>query len=272
MAKRILDFSVRLVRTYLNKQVPRAAAQMSYYLLFSLFPVLLILVAALGLFRLDVGAVMGLIGRISPIAGELLGEYVTYVVENESPGLMAAGIVMAVTASSAAFRALMRITGEVAGRPTFYGAAMFAVSVVMSLVLLLTIFVFLLATVTGRWFLRLLTERFHIAAVALAWDWLRFPILLALGVLALTALYRVSLSKQALPGSRAWPGAVFASVGLVLGTGIFSLFISMSSRYSMVYGSLASIIILMLWFFVCSNILIGGNLVNCLLAENFTEG
>ena len=271
MVKRMLRFIVCLVRTYLDKQVTRTAAQMSYYLLLSLFPLLLIVVSALGFFHLEVEAVLRLIQRISPMASDLLRDYVGYVVENESPGLMAAGIAMALTASSAAFRGLMRITGELAGRPTFHGLAMYAVSFLMSGVLLLTIFALLLATVTGRWFLTLLVERFGITAVAWIWQWLRFPILFALSVLALTALYRVSLSKKALPKSHVWPGAVFASVGLVIGTGVFSLFISLSSRYSMVYGSLASIIILMLWFFVCSNILVGGNLINCLMAQEFAK-
>ena len=37
----------------------------------------------------------------------------------------------------------------------------------------------------------------------------------------------------------------------------------MSSRYSMVYGSLASVIILMVWLYLCGNILILGNIFNC---------
>ena len=271
MVKRFFNFILRLARAYLSKQVPRAAAQMSYYLLFSLFPLLLILVAALGFFRLDVGSVLSLIDRFSPVAGELFGEYITFVVENESPALIAAGAAMAVTASSAALRPLMRLTDEAAGQPAFRGWVTFAVSLVMSVVLLATIFAFLLATVTGRWFLAILTQRFHIAAVAWIWQWLRFPIVFALGVLALTALYRVCLSRRVLPGCRAWPGAVFASVGLVIGTGVFSMFISMSSRYSMVYGSLSNIIVLMLWFFVCSNVLLLGNLINCLMAEDLSK-
>ena len=100
-------------------------------------------------------------------------------------------------------------------------------------------------------------------------EWLRFPIVFTLGVLAITALYRVCLSKRGLPGSTAWPGAVFASVGLVAGTGVFSMFISLSSRYSLVYGSLANIMLLMLYLFVCSNILVTGSLINCLRAKGF---
>lgn len=264
MAKGLVRFLFRFVRTCLAHQVPRAAAQISFYLLFSVFPLLLVLVACVGLFRLEVGAVMEVIARLSPVAEDVLGDYVAYVVGNESPGLMAAGSAMAISASSAAFRGLMRITGEVTGRPAFRGVAMFGVSLVMSFVLLLIIFAFLLAMVTGRWFLTLLVGRLHITALAWVWQWVRFPVVFSLGVLAITAVYRVCLSKQALPGARAWPGAVLASVGLVVGTGVFSMFLSLSSRYSLVYGSLANIMLLMLYFFLCGNILVGGSVFNCL--------
>ena len=44
---------------------------------------------------------------------------------------------------------------------------------------------------------------------------------------------------------------------------LFSWFIGMSSKYSLVYGSLASVIILLLWLYLCGNILILGNVFNC---------
>ncbi len=46
---------------------------------------------------------------------------------------------------------------------------------------------------------------------------------------------------------------------------IFSKLISMSTKYSIVYGSLASFIILMLWVYICSIILIMGNVFNIAL-------
>ena len=39
---------------------------------------------------------------------------------------------------------------------------------------------------------------------------------------------------------------------------LFSWFIDMSSRYSLVYGSLASLIILLVWLYFCGNILLAG--------------
>ena len=42
---------------------------------------------------------------------------------------------------------------------------------------------------------------------------------------------------------------------------LFSWFIDMSSRYSLVYGSLASLIILLVWLYFCGNILVIGAVV-----------
>ena len=39
---------------------------------------------------------------------------------------------------------------------------------------------------------------------------------------------------------------------------VFSWFIGMSSRYALVYGSLASLIILLVWLYLCGNILLLG--------------
>ena len=266
-----LRFLMRVVQVFLRHNVPRSAAQISYYLLFSLFPVLMVIISLVGLLHLNVDSVMRALEAL-PINSSVVQEYVTYVLTNESSAMMWAGIIMAVTASSAAFRGIMQITGEICGRPTFGGVIQFGVSLVMSIVLLLTIFVVLFATVTGRWFLNWLAGHIPAATALLeVWQWIRFPVIFALGVCALTAIYRVSLSKKAMPHSKAWPGAVFSSVALVIGTAVFSMFIGMSSKYSMVYGSLASIIILMLWFFICGNILVLGNVVNYVLAKEKSD-
>ena len=58
-------------------------------------------------------------------------------------------------------------------------------------------------------------------------------------------------------------GAVLASIALVAASILFSLFMGRSTRYSVVYGSLASVIILLVWLYLCGNILILGNVFNC---------
>ena len=52
--------------------------------------------------------------------------------------------------------------------------------------------------------------------------------------------------------------ALLSAAALVACSVLFSWFIGMSSRYSLVYGSLASLIILLVWLYFCGNILLVG--------------
>ena len=52
--------------------------------------------------------------------------------------------------------------------------------------------------------------------------------------------------------------ALLSAAALVACSVLFSWFIGMSSRYSLVYGSLASLVILLVWLYFCGNILLLG--------------
>ena len=52
--------------------------------------------------------------------------------------------------------------------------------------------------------------------------------------------------------------SMLTALTMVASSGIFSLFIGMSSRYALVYGSLASLIILLVWLYFCGNVLLLG--------------
>ena len=83
----------------------------------------------------------------------------------------------------------------------------------------------------------------------------------------LVFLFVLLVYRMAAPRGRPRPpiltGAFLAAVALVAATALFSWFIGLSSRYSLVYGSLASVIILLVWLYLCGNILILGNVFNC---------
>ena len=56
-----------------------------------------------------------------------------------------------------------------------------------------------------------------------------------------------------------------AALAIVAASVLFSWFIGMSSRYALVYGSLASLIILLVWLYLCGNILLMGAVVGRVL-------
>lgn len=61
------------------------------------------------------------------------------------------------------------------------------------------------------------------------------------------------------------PGAVFTALGWMISSYIFSIYIDFSSNLSYVYGSLAGVIVLMLWLYFCMNLMFFGVELNVLL-------
>ena len=94
--------------------------------------------------------------------------------------------------------------------------------------------------------------------------------LLGMVFLFILLLYRFAAPLDK-PSPPVVPGALAASAALAAASAIFSLLMGNSARYSLVYGSLASVIIMLVWLYLCGNILIMGNVVNFVLFTHRKE-
>ena len=266
--KRLWESSgVRFVRemaeVYFDRRVSRSAAELAYYLVLSFFPALICVNAFVGLLRLDVDLVLTAAGEFLPREVlPILGEYLGYVSTNQSNAMLAAGLTMVLFSASAAFRALMNIMADIYRRPTYQGVGQVVASVLFSILFLVTIYLSMVVLLTGSWFLHLVEGWFPwVAQLVGSWQSARFPILFCLVLLFVLLAYRLSAPKGH-PRPPVLTGGVLASVSLSAASMLFSWFIGLSSRYSLVYGSLASVVILLVWLYLCGNILILGNVFN----------
>lgn len=266
-----------VVGIYFEKKVGRAAAELAYFLILSFFPVLICLNAIIGTLHLDVVSILENASVIIPEAAlNVLTEYVRYITDNQSTALLVGGVFMTLFPASAAMRALMNIMDEIYGRQSYAGVWQVVASVVFSVLFLVTIYLSLVVVLTGNWFFHLLEEFLHhfprLAHVTLPWEWqwMRFVILFCLVMVFVMLLYRATAPREK-PRPPVVFGAFLASAALVVASVIFSYFIGLSSRYSLVYGSLASVVILLVWLYILGNILILGNCVNWALYQRRRE-
>ena len=90
--------------------------------------------------------------------------------------------------------------------------------------------------------------------------WLRWPAMLALVYAGLVALYRLAPSPRPLGTERhLWPGAAIATALLVVVSWGLSLWVDVVADYEVFYGTFASVIIVILWFWLSTlAIVIGG--------------
>lgn len=261
MIRNLRRRSAELYETIASNHVMGSAAEMAYYLMLSVFPALILVYSLLGALKLDWATLQADLARFLPgsvlntVAG--FGEYVE---ENYSSAMTVAAWAVILTSASALVRSVFNIMSDIQGRPRFGGLLRVPVSVAVAIVLILAIYLSVIILFTGSWFLNFLARYFNLGILWL-WNWIRFLVLFFLIYAVLLLLYSITAPENG-PRIRRSPGALAASLAMVAVTIVFSGVISASTRYALVYGSLASVILMMVWLYTCSATILLGNVLN----------
>lgn len=248
--------------TFLTRRVTRSAAEIAYYMVMALFPVIICMYDLLALILRDPTAVLRIVETLvlPRETQELVSEFLIYVSGNTSEVMFIAALFVMITSASAAFRAMAAIVGEIHGDKRFGIVSSTVVSVVFSVAFLLVLYLCILLMLTGKRFLLWLDALVPRVSIIWSWTWLRFLVLFAILLLMILVLYRLTTPRRA--PHRVLPGAVFSAVGIVVMSILLSWLIGSSAKYSLVYGSLASVVILLFWFHVFGLLLILGVVLN----------
>ena len=97
------------------------------------------------------------------------------------------------------------------------------------------------------------------------WGNLRFLILAAAVFLAIAVLYAIGQGRRSL--RNIWPGVLLALTAWMALSLLFSLYVENLGRYSLLYGSIGAIIVLLLWLYLTATLLIMGAEFNSVLME-----
>ena len=260
-----------MVQTYGRLGVSRAAASLAYFLILTLFPLLVCVNFFIGLLELDPEAVFSALDSLLPRESlSIILDYLTYVSgvpQSQSTPLLLASLFTILLSASAGLRTLLKTMDELYQVRHVSSLRRVAVSVILSLLFLLTIYLSIVVIFTGDWFFQVLEERLPpplaelipLRLLSQLWGWLRYLLLFFCVLLLVLAVYRMGTPPPLRREKKVLRLTALLSAGaLVACSVLFSWFIGMSSRYSLVYGSLASLIILLVWLYFCGNILLVG--------------
>ena len=98
--------------------------------------------------------------------------------------------------------------------------------------------------------------------------WLRWPSLMALLYGALLLLYRYGPSPRPMVERHLWPGALTATLLLVLVSWGLSQWVERVSHYELFYGAFGSIVVVLLWFYLSTIALVLGGFLNAELERH----
>ena len=258
-----------LFRRYLQHRVAVQSAALAFYLLFTVFPLLIFISSLLGLLELDVAGILQALEEVLPREVVGLAEvYLLHVGENPSRRLLAFGLVFSIYFPMRATNSLMRSvrTAYHLGPPL--STVRHVLKTLVYTVLLMTVVALTLILMTvGERLLLLAVEWLAVPlAVARAWAWLRFPVVAVAGYFALFFLYALSQDRRQ-PCRRLWPGTLAALMAWLAVSWLYAFYVDHIAHYSALYGSIGAIIVLMVWLNLSAAILILGAELNGVLGN-----
>ena len=249
-----------VVGIYLGKMIPRASAALSYYLTMTIFPMIICLYALFGQnYQMAMNIFNHLERFLTPSAAQLIKSFLVDVAGRSGKAVLVAAITMLVLSASAAIRTLQGTIGEMQGGHRFRALPDFLISFALAAALVFAVYFSMVVLLTGHHFLRWMQGNFSMEIADASWDWMRFLFLGGVALLLLWGLFGFTRPRN--DRYLVLPGAVLSTVGIVAMGSLFSSLIASSTRYSLVYGSLASLILLMIWLYIiCQTIFVGAAL------------
>ena len=264
---RVLNGIALLIRRYFDHHVARDSAALTYYLLFALFPLLIFLNNLVGLLSFDIAGLLSELSTVIPRdVVDLLGQYLGYVSRVSSKTLLWFSLVFTIYFPYRAVNALFLSVRKA------YDAGVPAQALRQQLRVLLYTVLFIvaiplsiLASTIGRRVLDFISDYIYLSdRVIDLWSWLRFVILGAVLFAMIALLYVLALDARSVRRG-ILPGVLASLVAWVALSMLFSLYVEHAANYSVIYGSIGTIIVLLLWLYLSATMLIMGAEFNSVL-------
>lgn len=257
---RIYDFCVRMAKD----RVGIYTAQASFFIILSIFPFLLLFLNILGMTSITSKSIISLLNTyapdtIKPLLIQIIEELYTHV----SGTAISIAAIVAIWSASKGVLSVMFGLYEISkihqNRNYFISrfiSMMYTVLFVFSIIITMVLLVF--GNSIFNLLISLLPFLKEISALTLI---LRYLVSFLILTIFFIIIYKIANFKLTTI-RKTLPGAMFSSLGWLVFSYVFSIYIDNFSNMSYMYGSLTAFIILMLWIYFCIYILFIGAEIN----------
>jgi len=270
--KKIIKIGKELVEHINDADVMGLSAQLAYFFLLSVFPFLLFLVTLLGFFPIDDRAFLEFISAYLPNeVVQMVDSNLTNIVNNRSGGILSVSILGTLWSASNGFNAITKSFNKayrVEENRSFILNRIISLGLMIGLVFMIAIA--LVISVFGRVIGEELFSFLGLDDYLNAWNIIRWIATSITFFIALLLLYKLAPNEKVLFRHAIW-GAVFATVFWQLTSLGFSYYVNTLGNYSTTYGSLGTVIVLMIWFYLFGIIITTGGVINAYIKERDEE-
>ena len=264
---KILIFSTKLIKRGKRDNISAVSSQVAYFLFLSIFPLLMFVLSLIQYTPLTKSEVLL---KMQPFFPDAVNNIIFSVVNDISAGksnlVLSVTLIATLWSMSKGTMALIRginVAHGIDEKRNFFHtrliATLYTLAFVFILIFSLTIIVF------GNKLLSLLAVKFNLSeSVIVTVSSLRF-VFTTLALLCFFTLIYKFLPSAKYNIKQVLPGALFSSVAWMVTSFVFSIYVDSASNFSYMYGSLAGIVITLLWLYLLANIVMIGAEINAIL-------
>ena len=265
-----VDFIKIAMDNWNRASVMQGAAEMAYFLLLSLIPILLVVANIIPLLPFETGEVFALMEQAFPpdINDFLMPIVEGYLESAGGGGAMSLGLLAEIWSARKVFSTLRRVLDEVYGttvQKNFVVARLLSLAIMIAILLVVVsaVFVFVFGEQIFALFDQVFGVPFPFGEIILSLRWIVLPvILLAVGII----IYDL-VPNHHIKWTYSIPGAIFMTLGLFLMTQFFSLITMFMGGDAVANQTLGGFIVLMLFLYISNTIILLGALVNSIYFE-----
>lgn len=266
-----------LIKKLDDDEIVALSAQLSYSFVLAFFPFFIFLMTVIGFLRLDSQQVLIFLEALLPDEVYfLIQNIVKFVIDSREGSLLSLSLFLSIWSSSAGFRGVMR------GLNKAYNvidtrnyiikivlSIVYTIGLVFLIILMLILVVF--GGVIGDFFVKFFVDYVDVNIVLNSWYIIRYSFVIILMVIVFAIIYYYVPVVKNKKLSKVIPGAIFTTfswIGISMG---FTYYVNNLSNYSALYGSIGAVIVLMIWLFLTSMIILLGGEINAIISSKSLE-
>ena len=249
-----------MIRRYYVHDVARDSAALTYYLLFAIFPLLIFVSTLLGVLELDIASITAVLAPILPSdVVDIIRTYLEYAGANQSRQLLWFSLVFSIWFPMRSTGCLMHSLRKAFGRSAPENILLGQLRTLLFTIWMIFVIGLTLAlVVVGRRALYFLSGFLPLSETFISvWGYLRFIILGLVMAISLGILYQLALGQRR-PLREVLPGVGSSLAAWLLLSMAFSYYVENMARYAQLYGSIATIVVVLLWLYMSGQVLILG--------------
>ena len=262
-AKKIFREIINLIQKIPEHHVAAYAAQSAFFFILSLIPIILLLMTLVQYTPVTKADVMTAVLQIFPSTINTMFTSIVNQVYNQSMGIIPITVLVALWSAGKGVLALATALNTIFGCPETRNyiyirmrATVYTVLFIMMLIVMLVLAVF------GNTLYDFLIDHVPLLArISGLLLWLKNFVAPALLTILFLYVYKYLPNSDEIVLKEQFPGALFAAAGWMACSWLFSVYLDWFQGFSSMYGSLTTIILIMLWmYFSMYCILLGGEL------------